>query len=132
VPVIRAVLRPRPRAPIGGRRAAFFCTAPPSAHARLASHLAEAHGADVSFVSGNLADRARLKDDLTRADADIFVVELKAAAVDVVVEEAARRGTRIVIAANDVVPLPGEPPLADELERLAAEAVAQAQERVQW
>jgi cyclic 2,3-diphosphoglycerate synthase len=130
VPVIRAVLRPRPLGQIGGRRTAFFCTAPKAAHARLASHLAEAHGADVSFVSGNLADRARLRADVTRADADVFVVELKAAAVDVVVEEAARRGARIVIAANDVVPLPGEPSLDDELERLAAEAAAHGKERV--
>ena len=73
-------------------------------------------------VSGSLADRARLRDELSRIDADVFVVELKAAAVDVVVEEASRRGVRVVVAANDVVPLPGEPDLDDELERLAAEA----------
>ncbi len=56
-------------------------------------------------------------------EADVFLVELKAAAVDVVVEEAHRRGVRVVIAANDVVPLAGEPDLDVELDRLASEAI---------
>jgi cyclic 2,3-diphosphoglycerate synthetase len=129
-PLIRTVLRPRPLEPVSGERVAFFCTAPATQHARLASHLEEAHGASVSLVSGNLADRGRLREDVAAADADVFVVELKAAAVDVVVEEATRRGVRVVIAANDVVSLPGEAPLDAELDRLAAEAVALVPEAV--
>jgi cyclic 2,3-diphosphoglycerate synthetase len=121
-PFVRAVLRPRPLEPVRGDRVAFFCTAPEPRHARLAAHLEEQHGAHVSLVSGNLSDRTRLRDDLAAADADTFVVELKAAAVDVVVEEAGRRGARVVVAANDIVPLPGEPPLDEALDRLAAEA----------
>jgi cyclic 2,3-diphosphoglycerate synthetase len=128
--MIKTVLRPRPLEPIAGERVAFFCTAPPAQHARLAEHLAEVHGADVRLVSGNLSDRGRLRDDLAAADVDTFVVELKAAAVDVVVEEAIRRGVRVVIAANDVVPLPGETSLETELERLAAEATALVPEAV--
>ena len=72
----------------------------------------------------------RLREDLARIDAEVFVVELKAAAVDVVAEEARRRGVRVVLAANDVIPIPGEPALDAELERLAAEAVAHAPEVV--
>jgi cyclic 2,3-diphosphoglycerate synthetase len=132
VPLIRAVLRPRPIEPIGGHRVAFFCTAPETQHARLASHLTEAHDAVVDSVSGHLADRARLRADVAAADADVFLVELKAAAVDVVAEEAARRGIRVVIAANDVLPLPGEPSLGDELERLAVEALTAQPEGVRW
>lgn len=124
--VIRAVLRPRPLEPVAGARVAFFCTAPPPEHERLARHLDEAHGARVTGVSGNLADRVRLRADLARTDADVFLVELKAAAVDVVAEEAQRRGVRVVLAANDVLPLSGEPALDAELERLADEAVALA------
>ena len=48
----------------------------------------------------------------------------------VVVEEAARRDVRVVIAANDVVPLGGETDFDAELTRLAAEARALAVERV--
>jgi cyclic 2,3-diphosphoglycerate synthase len=128
--VVRTVLRPRPLEPVAGERVAFFCTAPEAQHERLASHLGESHGAHVTSVSGNLSDRSRLRDDLASADADTFVVELKAAAVDVVVEEAGRRGVRVVVAANDIVPLPGEPPLDEALDRLAAEAGALVPEAV--
>jgi cyclic 2,3-diphosphoglycerate synthetase len=128
--VVRTVLRPRPLEPVSGERVAFFCTAPATHHDRLAAHLEQAHGAQVTTVSGNLSDRGRLQDDLEGADADVFVVELKAAAVDVVAEEAGRRGVRIVIAANDVVPLPGEPSLDGELDRLASESMSFASEAV--
>lgn len=129
-PLVRTVLRPRPLEAVDGASIAFFCTAPPERHPRLAQHLEAVHSARVVSVSGNLSDRARLHEDLAAADADVFVVELKAAAVDVVVEEASRRGVRVVVAANDVVPLPGEPPLDEALERLAAEAVALVPETV--
>ena len=129
-PLVRTVLRPRPLEPVDGASVAFFCTAPPERHPRLAEHLEAAHGARVTSVSGNLSDRVRLHEDLAAADADVFLVELKAAAVDVVVEEASRRGVRVVVAANDIVPLPGEAILDDALERLAAEAVAVAREPV--
>ena len=44
----------------------------------------------------------------------MFLVELKAAAIDVVAEAGLARGIDVVLAANDVVPLAGEPDL-DEL-----------------
>ena len=131
IPVLRAVLRPRPLEPVADERIAFFCTAPSSAHGPLARHLVEMHDARVTYVSGALADRARLRDDLARTDADVFVVELKAAAVDVVAEEARRRGVRVVLAANDVIPIAGEVSLDAELERLAAEAIVHAPQVVQ-
>jgi cyclic 2,3-diphosphoglycerate synthetase len=126
VPVVRAVLRPRPLENVRGRRIAFFGTAPQAQHERIAAHLVEVHGADVVHVSGNLADRAALRDELARLDVDAVVVELKAAAIDLVAEHAALRGIDVVLAANDVVPLPGEPDLDVELERLATDAIAAA------
>lgn len=132
VQIIRTVLRPRPLEPVAGTRCAFFCTAPPAAHERLAAHLTETHGAEVVAVSGNLADRPRLREDVARADAEVFVVELKAAAVDVVAEEASRRGIRVVVAANDVATLPGEPSFDAALERLAREAADRAPEVARW
>ena len=77
-------------------------------------------------LSSALADRARLRDELEHVDADVFVVELKAGAVDVVVEEAMRRDVRVVVAANDVIALRGETALDDVVERLAAAAIARA------
>jgi cyclic 2,3-diphosphoglycerate synthetase len=124
VTVVSTVLRPQPAEPVAGRAVAYFCTAPPSEHARLAAHLAEAYGAAVVHVSGNLADRAALRAELPGVDAEVFLVELKAAAIDVVAEEAVVRGARTILAANAVVPLAGEPDLDAEVRRLAEEALA--------
>jgi cyclic 2,3-diphosphoglycerate synthetase len=93
-PALRFELRLSPAEPLAGRRIALFTTGPAPF-----DHL----DAEVVFVSRNLADRAALADDLRRADADVFVVELKAAAVDVVAEAAIARGAAVVLAGNDVV-----------------------------
>ncbi|HEY6069642.1 MAG TPA: hypothetical protein VIU81_13205 [Gaiellaceae bacterium] len=109
VPVVRADLRLRPAAPLAGRSVAVFTTGPAPT-----DHL----DATVVSVSRNLADRARLRVDLEAADADVFLVELKAAAIDVVAEAAQARGVDVVLAENEVVPLPGEPGLDEQILRL--------------
>ncbi len=124
VPILRTVLRPEPLEPIAGERVAFFGTAPAGHGGTIARHLADVHGAHVEHVSGALSDRPALRAELERVEADTFVVELKAAAVDVVVEEAVRRGVRVVLATCDVRPLAGEASLDAAVEQLAAEAVA--------
>jgi cyclic 2,3-diphosphoglycerate synthase len=114
VAVVPTVLRPRPLVEIRGRTVAYFSTAPPAAHPILSRHLASAHGAEMAYVSGNLADRRALRAELERVDADVFLVELKAAAVDVVAEGGLARGVEVVLAANDVVSV-GEAPDLDEM-----------------
>ena len=113
-PVIATTLQPRPTADIAGRSVAYFCTAPPAAHGRLREHLEAAYGASIVHVSGNLANRPVLHKELVDVRADVFLVELKAAAIDVVAEEALAHGAEVVLAASDVVTLAGEPDL-DEL-----------------
>ena len=103
VPVVSAELRPRPVEPVAGRRVAFFSTAPVSAHETLARHLEEHHGAEVTHVSGNLAHREALQAELEQVDADVYVVEIKAAAIDVVAEAALSRGRELVFADNELV-----------------------------
>jgi cyclic 2,3-diphosphoglycerate synthetase len=102
VEVLATVLRPRPLVDVRGRRVAYFCTAPPAAHSVLAAHLADAYGAEVVHVSGSLADRAALHVELESVRADVFLVELKAAAIDVVAEFGLTREADVVLAANDV------------------------------
>ena len=84
-------LRLRATAPLEGRVAVF------TAGARDVSHL----GADVVHVSTNLANREVLRSDLV--DADTYLIELKAAAIDVVAEHALSHGIRVVLADNEVV-----------------------------
>ena len=59
--------------------------------------------AEVVHVSHNLARRDLLREELERIDADTYLVELKAAAIDVVAEHALANGRRVVIAGNEVV-----------------------------
>jgi predicted GTPase len=59
---------------------------------------------------------------LANVDAEIVVTELKAAAIDVVTEEAAARGLPVVLADNELVPLEGD--LDAEVLRLGEAVVA--------
>jgi cyclic 2,3-diphosphoglycerate synthetase len=107
VPVVDAELRLRPIAPLEGRRVAVFTTGPAPT-----DHL----DADVVSVSRNLADRAKVREDLARTDADVYLVEIKAAAIDVVAEAALERGAQVVFAENEVI----SPELDGAVQRLVA------------
>jgi cyclic 2,3-diphosphoglycerate synthetase len=107
VPVVAAELRLRPTDPLRGRRTAVFTTGPAPTD-RL--------DAEIVHVSRNLARRDLLREELERVDADVYLVELKAAAVDVVAEAALARGAEVVLAANDVV--------SEELDERVLELVA--------
>jgi cyclic 2,3-diphosphoglycerate synthetase len=102
-------------APINGRRVAVFTAGPAPV-----DHL----DADVVHVSRNLADRAALTEELKSIEADAFLVEIKAAAIDVVAEAAVERGIECVFAANDVVSLEAGADLDAALLSLAAQPVA--------
>lgn len=123
IPVVATVLRPEPVAPVAGRRVAYFTAAPPSAHDHLARHLREEHGARLVAVSGSLANRDVLRRELAETDAEVYLVEIKAAAIDVVAEEGLRRGAEVVFVRNEVLPLRGEPDLDAALRALAEAAV---------
>ena len=58
-----------------------------------------------------------------RDEAEVYLVEIKAAAIDVVAETAETRGIQVVFADNEVLPLPGEPDL-DERVRALADSIA--------
>jgi cyclic 2,3-diphosphoglycerate synthase len=119
---VAVTLRPHPVSDVSGRRVAFFSTAAgDEAHEHFRAHLAEQHGADVVHVSGALADRGALRRELEAVEADVFLVELKAAAIDVVAEAARERGIEVVLAGNDVEAVDGQD-LDAELLRLAEEA----------
>jgi cyclic 2,3-diphosphoglycerate synthetase len=105
VPVVEAELRLRPVTPLRGHRVAVFTTGPAAT---------DGLDADVVSVSRNLANRAALSEDLLSVDADVFLVEIKAAAIDLVAEAALRRGVEVVFAENEVV----SPELDDVVQRL--------------
>jgi len=92
--VVAAELRLRPAEPLRGRRTAVFTTGPAPT---------DELDAEIVHVSRNLARREALQEELEHVDAEVYLVELKAAAVDVVAEAALARGAEVVLAANDVV-----------------------------
>ena len=127
VPVVRAVLaspaarrRPRP----AGRVLRHGARCPARADRRASPARPTAPTSSPSPAASPTAPA--LRRELAGLDADVVVVEIKAAAIDVVAEEAERRGIEVVLAGNDVVPLAGEADLDAELERLAVEAIASA------
>ena len=83
---VRVELRLRPMQPLQGRRTAVFTAGPAPVE-----HL----DAEVVHVSRMLANREALRAELERIDADVYLVELKAAAIDVVAEAAAARGLNL-------------------------------------
>ena len=114
VSVVACELRLRPLEPLAGRRTAVFSAGPAPT-----DHL----DADVVHASASLADRAVLREELERVDADVYLVEIKAAGIDVVADTARSRGVRVVFADNEPIPLPGEPDLAAELRALVEAAL---------
>jgi cyclic 2,3-diphosphoglycerate synthase len=93
IPALRFELRLRPVRPLAGRAAAVFTTGPAALD----------HLDGIVFSSRNLGNRELLRRDLENVDADVYVVELKAAAIDLVAETAAERGIEVVLADNQVV-----------------------------
>lgn len=94
VPIVKAELRLRPTEPLAGRRTAVFTTGPAPT---------DGLDAEVVHVSRNLGRREALREELECVDAEVYLVELKAAAVDVVAEAALTRGAQLILVANDVV-----------------------------
>jgi cyclic 2,3-diphosphoglycerate synthetase len=108
-----------------GARAAFFSTAP-AAFEPLRERLAR-DGVELCLASANLARRNELERDLAavaRERCNLFLTELKAAAVELVGAEAERRGVPFALVRNRPVSLPGEPDLDARLENLHDEARA--------
>jgi cyclic 2,3-diphosphoglycerate synthetase len=105
VQVLEADLRLRPIAPLQGRRVAVFTTGEAPT-----DHL----DAEIVSVSRNLANRVALSEDLERTDADVYLVEIKAAAIDLVAVAAETRDVQVVFAENEVV----SPGLDDAILRL--------------
>jgi len=108
VPVVSAELRLQPMEPLAGRHTAVFTTgAAPTGHL----------DAEIVHVSRNLANRDALRAELEAVYAEVYLVELKAAAIDVVAETALARGATVVLAANEVV----SPELDERLPALVME-----------
>ncbi len=119
-------LEPTPTADISGRNVAVFTTAPSSV-ASVFEQRMRACGATPVLVSCELSRRDELRRDVSRArdaGADTFVVEIKAAGIDVVAEFATEHGIDVVFLDNPPVPTNPGDDLDAEITQLAAKAGA--------
>ncbi|MEK6537483.1 MAG: 2,3-diphosphoglycerate synthetase, partial [Actinomycetota bacterium] len=124
--VIPTVLRPRPDGDINGRRVAYFTTAQGEVVEHIKEFISSTYGCTIDFVSTELADRKKLRAYLAQlkdGDVDVFLTEIKAAAIDVVAEEADRRGVEVVFCDNVPVEIDGQERLAPLLVSLAEQAI---------
>jgi len=100
-PAIRCELRPEPAEELpAGARVALFTT-----------RADRCEGVEPVVASANLARRSELAADLDRAAAegcDVYLTELKAAAIDAVAERAAAEGARVVFVRNRPVGVDGD------------------------
>lgn len=99
--------RPRPLGELEGR-VLVVMTARREAAERVARYIEETYGVEVVGVSPNLSNRSLLREDMRRYDFDTVLVELKAAAVDVVTREALARGKNVVYMDNEPVNVDGK------------------------
>ena len=111
--------------PIEGKRVAFFTTASASGRASGAPPPGRTRRCRRRRLLQPL-EPEKLREDLDHIRADVYVIEIKAAAIDVVCEAAKERGIDVVFADNEVIPLPGQLDLDEALRELlpATEAVA--------
>jgi len=113
VPVLRTSMRLQPFELVSGKVAVF--TAGPADVSALE--------ADVVAHSSNLSNRPLLRADLDGLDADTYLVEIKAAGIDVVAEHGLTHGRRVVFLRNEVVAL-DDADLDGAILELATQAVA--------
>jgi len=126
VDIALTVLRPAPLRSVTGRRIVYVTTAPPAAGPVLAAHLEAEHGATVVGTSHNLARRPQLAHDLEHMnEADVLLVELKAAGVDMAARVALERGMDVVFCDNRVVTTGGD----DSFEALVLKVATLAEKR---
>ncbi|RLF91900.1 2,3-diphosphoglycerate synthetase [Thermococci archaeon] len=79
---------------------AIVVTTSPESARKVAEELRK-EGVDIVGYSGSLANRKKLREELSKFQYDTTIVELKAGAVDVVVKDALSRGKRVVFLDNE-------------------------------
>lgn len=126
--ITHTIFRPAPLEPISGKSIVYVTTAVPGANRVLMEYLEVNYGCKVIFISNNLSNRARLREDLSHSimDCDLILTELKAAAVDVVTEEAVANEKEVVYCDNIPVSISGDVDMDDLIQYLHDLALSRA------
>lgn len=126
--VIHTVFRPHPLSKISGKKVWFATTAGQQAGNVLKTHLEQHFDAEVIGMSHSLSDRKALRSELENsAEADVLLVEVKAAAVDVVTRFGLENGKEVVYVDNRPQVVWGSEDLEAELISVGQSAKARFQ-----
>jgi cyclic 2,3-diphosphoglycerate synthetase len=100
--VVRTVFRPSPTRDVDGADVFVATTAPKAAGDPIVRHLEREFGARVVGISHSLSDRDKLEEEIKdiKDRADILLVEIKAAAIDVATRHALDHGLDVVYMDN--------------------------------
>lgn len=116
--------RPKPLGSLRGKNIAWISTTPKKIRYELINYIERTFDCQVVFNSQSLSDRPRLQSELARIKSplDAVLVELKAAAVDVVTAWGLAQGIEIIY--QDNLPLPIDPAVSlfDEIVTCAEKA----------
>ena len=109
--------RPAPLGEVSGKKVWLATTAPEKAGEVLKEHLQEKYEAKVMGISHSLADREKLARELKdlNGGVDVLLVELKAAAVDIVTKFGIEKGLEVVYVDNQPEMIEGEGPSLEDL-----------------
>ena len=108
--ITHTIFRPAPLEPISDKNIIYVTTAVPGVNRAITEYLEANFGCKVIFVSNNLSNRPRLREDLLQhiGDCDLILTELKAAAVDVVTEAAVASEKEVVYCDNIPISISGD------------------------
>ncbi len=122
VPIVETIFRPKPLGNVAKKDVMLVTTAKGVVLEKLVNYLEKKYNCNVIYASPNLANREVLREEckkyLKRVDA--VLTELKAAAVDIVVKEAIKVGTKVIYIEN--VPVSKSGNLDAEVLKLYEEA----------
>ncbi len=119
--IIRTRFRPQPLQAITGKTVLWVTTAPEVMAEPLKIYLETQFNCRITHISHSLSNRPRLREELTglAMSVDTVLVELKAAAVDVVTEWGLANNVAVVYQDNIPEPLDNQVDLAAEIIRCA-------------
>ncbi len=102
VPIVETIFRPRPLGNVTKKDVMLVTTAKGVILDKLVNYLEKKYHCNIIYASSNLANRESLRDDCKKYlnRVDVVLAELKAAAVDIVVKEAIKVGTKVVYIDN--------------------------------
>lgn len=125
IKIIETVFRPKPLSAIDGKNIFIATTSPAFVMDKISGYLEDKYGCSVVGYSTNLSNRKLLNEDIEEFgdSADIFLTELKAAAVDVVAKKGVEKGKEIVFYDNEPITSDGKLDLKKEITDIANKAI---------